>query len=154
MEYEGRVADESSRRVERELLGGEVDLATVAEWLDALGDERRFRIVYRLCRDRPMTTGQLAEALDASQNSLYYHVTALADAGLIEAVGEGRSRRYRPTRTGLSVAEAVFGAVESVSNETDSDGTDAGRTDSDGTDAVADSGGATTSGGGGSDDRR
>ena len=112
MDYERRVADESSRRVERELLDGGSDLGTVAEWLDALGDERRFRIVYRLCRDRPMTTGQLAEALDASQNTLYYHVTALADAGLIEAVGEGRSRRYRPTTTGLSVAENVFAAVE------------------------------------------
>ncbi|MEZ3114807.1 ArsR/SmtB family transcription factor [Halobaculum sp. MBLA0147] len=133
MDREGQVVDGSTRRVERELLGDGTDLDTVAEWLDALGDERRFRIVYRLCRHRPMTTGQLAEALEASQNSLYYHVSALVDAGLIEAVGEGRSRRYRPTAAGLSVAENVFDAVERATARDDS-GSDAGGRDDSGPD--------------------
>lgn len=50
----------------------------------AIGNETRFRVLYRLKRDGAMSAKELREALDLRRNTLHHHLDTLADVGLVE----------------------------------------------------------------------
>ena len=60
----------------------------------ALGDPTRRWIVERLSDDGPQTATQLAAELPISRQAVAKHLGSLAEAGLVDAVREGRETRY------------------------------------------------------------
>ena len=60
----------------------------------ALSPPARRRIVEML-RDRPMASGEIAAEFDMAWPTVTGHLTALKDAGLVEAERDGASIRYR-----------------------------------------------------------
>lgn len=60
----------------------------------ALSHPARRRMVEML-RDRPMASGDIAQAFDMTWPSVTGHLTALKEAGLVEAERDGASIRYR-----------------------------------------------------------
>jgi DNA-binding transcriptional ArsR family regulator len=79
----------------------------------------RLRIVHAMSGDRTLTTAQLCDLLpDVSKATVYRHVGLLADGGLLEVVGEHRTRgaverRYRLHR-GRAAVDARTAASVSV----------------------------------------
>ncbi|WP_254280118.1 ArsR/SmtB family transcription factor [Haloarcula marina] len=72
----------------------------------AVGNETRFRILYRLKRDGSMSAKELREALDLPGNTLHHHLDTLVDVGLVEnrkrktPDSEGLYSYYRATALG------------------------------------------------------
>jgi L-amino acid N-acyltransferase YncA len=62
--------------------------------LSNLSNPARFRIVELLADRKDMTGQQLAAVLPLAQSSLFDHLTALRDAGVVQASGEGPHRYY------------------------------------------------------------
>ncbi|QIO22305.1 transcriptional regulator [Haloarcula sp. JP-L23] len=62
----------------------------------AVGNETRFRILYRLKRDGSMSAKELREALDLPGNTLHHHLDTLVDVGLVE-----NRKRKEPDSEGL-----------------------------------------------------
>jgi L-amino acid N-acyltransferase YncA/DNA-binding transcriptional ArsR family regulator len=62
--------------------------------LRALANPARFHIVELLAERKDCTSAQLAEALPLAQSSLFDHLAALRDAGLVQSSGEGPHRYY------------------------------------------------------------
>jgi ArsR family transcriptional regulator len=60
----------------------------------ALSHPARRRILVML-RERPMSSGDIAQAFDMAWPSITAHLTALKDAGLVETDRKGASIRYR-----------------------------------------------------------
>ena len=65
--------------------------------LAALANEHRLAAFRLLVRAGPAgrAAGEIAAALELPPSSLSFHVSALAEAGLVGSVREGRSIRYR-----------------------------------------------------------
>lgn len=64
-----------------------------AEVLKTLASPRRIEILHELARG-PIEVGRLAEAIGASQPNVSQHLAVLRNAGLVEAVRDGREVRY------------------------------------------------------------
>jgi len=62
----------------------------------AVGNETRFRVLYRLKRDGAMSAQERREALDLPGNTLHHHLDTLVDVGLVE-----NRKRKEPTSDGL-----------------------------------------------------
>lgn len=60
----------------------------------ALGDERRLRLVARLCREGPVSITSLASGSDVSRQAITKHLHVLARAGLVRGLRHGRERLY------------------------------------------------------------
>ncbi len=60
----------------------------------ALANPARFRIVELLAARKDSTSAQLAEVLPLSPSSLFDHLAALREAGVVQASGEGPGRYY------------------------------------------------------------
>lgn len=60
----------------------------------ALGDERRLRLVARLCREGPVSITGLASGSDISRQAITKHLHVLARAGLVRDLRQGRERLY------------------------------------------------------------
>jgi len=71
----------------------------------ALSHPARRRIVAML-QERPMASGEIAEAFDMSWPTITTHLTTLKEAGLVEAERDGTSIRYR---LNISAAEEALG---------------------------------------------
>lgn len=71
----------------------------------ALSHPVRRKIVAML-QDGPMSSGDIAQAFDMAWPSVTGHLTALKDAGLVEAEKDGASVRYR---LNISAAEEAVG---------------------------------------------
>ncbi|WP_254273813.1 ArsR/SmtB family transcription factor [Haloarcula marina] len=77
----------------------------------AVGNETRFRILYRLKRDGSMSAKELREALDLPGNTLHHHLDTLVDVGLVEnrkrkaPDSEGLYSYYRATALGESLLD-------------------------------------------------
>lgn len=63
----------------------------------ALGDPTRRRVLRLLAEQGPGTPTQLASELPVSRQAVSKHLSALADAGLVDVVRSGRETRYRVT---------------------------------------------------------
>ena len=78
----------------------------------ALSHPARRRMVEML-RDGPMASGEIAQAFDMAWPTVTGHLTALKEAGLVEAERDGASIRYR---LNISAAEeAVAFLLEMMS---------------------------------------
>jgi ArsR family transcriptional regulator len=64
-----------------------------AEVLKTLASPRRIEILHELARG-PIEVGRLAEAIGASQPNVSQHLAVLRNAGIVEAVRDGREVRY------------------------------------------------------------
>jgi DNA-binding transcriptional ArsR family regulator len=63
----------------------------------ALADATRRTVLRRLSDEGPLTATALAAVLPISRQAVSKHLAALAAAGLVAVVREGRERRYRLT---------------------------------------------------------
>jgi DNA-binding transcriptional ArsR family regulator len=77
----------------------------------ALSDPTRRAVMRSLSDDGPSTLAELAARLPVTRQAVAKHLEALADAGLVAASAEGRSRRYRLTPRPMTEAMAWMTAV-------------------------------------------
>lgn len=73
----------------------------------ALSHPARRRIIEML-RERPLASGEIAAAFDMSWPTITGHLTALKDAGLVDAERDGTSVRYRLQISAIEEAVAVL----------------------------------------------
>lgn len=66
-------------------------IADAAPVFAALGDPTRLRLVARLCDDGPLSIARLTEGAEVSRQAVTKHLHALADAGLVRGVRDGRA---------------------------------------------------------------
>ena len=80
------------------LMAGPLSEAQVAAALGALAQPARLRVFRALVGAGPegMTPGALAATLGVPSSTLSFHLKNLADAGLVQAVRQGRHLVYRP----------------------------------------------------------
>lgn len=76
----------------------------------ALGHPLRRQVMTHL-RKGPLTSGELAEAFDASWPTVSRHLSVLKDAGLITAERKGTSILYRANTSVLEDAAAALLAL-------------------------------------------
>jgi len=61
----------------------------------ALGDQRRLRLMARLCSDGPGSITTLSSDGDVTRQAVTKHLRVLAQAGLVRAVRQGRETIYQ-----------------------------------------------------------
>ena len=83
-------------------------------WFRALGDASRVLILNRLAvARRPMTVGEIVDAVDIGQSTVSHHLKLLTDSGFVHAERRGNTSRYEVNDRCLDVlpaaAEVVMG---------------------------------------------
>jgi DNA-binding transcriptional ArsR family regulator len=97
----------------------EIDRATAevwAGWFRALGDGSRVLILNQLAlARRPLTVGEVVDAVDVGQSTVSHHLKLLADTGFVLVERRGTASLYsvneRCLRLFPSAAEVVMGQV-------------------------------------------
>lgn len=88
------VLNEKDAMKTEELISG-VQEAQVLKMLRALANPARFRIVSMLAERKEYTSSQLAELLPLAQSSLFDHLAALREAGIVQVSSDGSNpNRY------------------------------------------------------------
>jgi DNA-binding transcriptional ArsR family regulator len=87
-----------------------------AGWFRALGDASRVLILNRLATARrPMTVGEIVEALDIVQSTVSHHLKLLAETGFVLVERQGTTSRFQVNERCLQVfpsaAEVVMGRL-------------------------------------------
>ena len=87
-----------------------------ARWFRALGDASRVLILNELATARrPMTVGEIVEAVDVGQSTVSHHLKLLADTGFVLVERRGTASLYRVNERCLEVfpfaAEVVMGRL-------------------------------------------
>ena len=87
-----------------------------AGWFRALGDASRVLILNRLAlAGRPMTVGEIVDAVDVGQSTVSHHLKLLADTGFVHVERQGNASLYRVNERCLEVfpsaAEVVMGRL-------------------------------------------
>lgn len=87
-----------------------------AGWFRALGDASRVLILNRLaCAGRPMTVGEVVDAVDIGQSTVSHHLRILADTGFVLVERRGTASWFRVNERCLeafpSAAEVVMGRL-------------------------------------------
>ena len=87
-----------------------------AGWFRALGDASRVLILNRLAvARRPMTVGEIVDAVDVGQSTVSHHLKLLAETGFVLVERQGTSSLYRVNERCLAVfpsaAEVVMGRL-------------------------------------------
>jgi DNA-binding transcriptional ArsR family regulator len=72
--------------------------------LKALGEPRRV-VILQLLSKGPRAVGEIAAAVDVSQQAVSQHLAVLDRAGLVEARKEGTRRLYAVRRAGFAPVE-------------------------------------------------
>ncbi|MFN8512493.1 MAG: arsinothricin resistance N-acetyltransferase ArsN1 family A [Thermomicrobiales bacterium] len=85
--------------------------ARAVQMLRALANPARFRIVELLADQKDSTAAQLAEAVSLAQSSLFDHLTALREAGIVQASGEVQGRYYCLDPAALDFLSAYLGGL-------------------------------------------
>lgn len=70
----------------------------------ALSDPTRREVIRRLSEEGPTTLGELAAELPVTRQAVSKHLVVLEEAGLVQASGDTRRRRYRLTPRPLADA--------------------------------------------------
>lgn len=70
----------------------------------ALSDPTRREVIRRLSEEGPTTLGELAAELPVTRQAVSKHLVVLEEAGLVQASGDSRRRRYRLTPRPLADA--------------------------------------------------
>lgn len=94
-----------------ELLADAAAAKQVAATLQALASPSRLLILSRL-HGRPMTVGELAEAVGMEQSAVSQQLRVLRNLGLVEGERQGRQIEYRlfDTHVAELIEQAVFHA--------------------------------------------
>jgi DNA-binding transcriptional ArsR family regulator len=87
-----------------------------ASWFRALGDASRVLILHELSTaGRPMTVGEIVDAVDVVQSTVSHHLKVLADTGFVLVERRGNTSLYRVNERCLecfpSAAEVVMGQL-------------------------------------------
>ncbi|HEX7276544.1 MAG TPA: metalloregulator ArsR/SmtB family transcription factor [Acidimicrobiales bacterium] len=87
-----------------------------ASWFRALGDASRVLILNRLAvAKRPMTVGEVVEAVDVGQSTVSHHLRILAETGFVLVERRGTASLFRVNERCLecfpSAAEVVMGQL-------------------------------------------
>lgn len=87
-----------------------------ASWFRALGDASRVLILNLLAvTQRPMTVGEIVDAVDVGQSTVSHHLKVLADTCFVHVERLGTTSRYRVNERCLemfpSAAEVVMGRL-------------------------------------------
>jgi DNA-binding transcriptional ArsR family regulator len=87
-----------------------------AGWFRALGDATRVLILHRLATaGRPMTVGEIVEALDVGQSTVSHHLKLLAEVGFVHLERRANTSLYQVNQRCLDVfpsaAEVVMGRL-------------------------------------------
>jgi len=87
-----------------------------AGWFRALGDASRVVILNRLAvARRPMTVGEIVDAVDVGQSTVSHHLKLLAETGFVLVERRGNTSSYRVNQRCLeafpSAAEVVMGQL-------------------------------------------
>jgi DNA-binding transcriptional ArsR family regulator len=87
-----------------------------ASWFRALGDASRVLILHQLATaDRPMTVGEIVDAVDVGQSTVSHHLKLLADVGFVQVERRANTSLYRVNQRCLAVfpsaAEVVMGRL-------------------------------------------
>ena len=91
----------------------------IAERFRVIGEPMRIKLLDRL-REGPATVGELAEALEASQQNVSKHLGVLHGAGIVGRSKEGTFVRYEITdRTVFDLCEQVCGGLSRQLQELD-----------------------------------
>ncbi|MGI8414228.1 MAG: ArsR/SmtB family transcription factor [Solirubrobacteraceae bacterium] len=77
----------------------------------ALSDPTRRALLASIAQQPPATATELASGLPISRQAVLKHLTALADAGLLDRERSGREVRYRVTPAPLSDAVSWMAQV-------------------------------------------
>ena len=93
--------------VHKSLLVKRSQQATLA--FKALGEPRRVEIL-RLLRAGPHAVGEIAAAVDVTQQAASQHLAILGEAGLVEARREGTKRLYSVRAEGFAPVAAFVEA--------------------------------------------
>src|SRR5947209_13305184 len=73
-----------------------VTAAEFASWFKALADPTRIQIVSLLARQgRPMTVGEIVQAVDVGQSTVSAHLKVLAEVRFVLAEPRGTANLYR-----------------------------------------------------------
>ncbi|HYO03855.1 MAG TPA: metalloregulator ArsR/SmtB family transcription factor [Mycobacterium sp.] len=86
------------------------DTAGVPAVLAVLADETRWRILSEI-GSADLSASALAGLLPVSRQAIAKHLTALADAGLVESIRAGREVRYRAVGGRLSSLAVELDAI-------------------------------------------
>ena len=78
----------------------------------ALANPARFRIVELLADQKDSTAAQLAEAVSLAQSSLFDHLTALREAGIVQASGEVQGRDHCLDPAAIDFLSAYLGLAQ------------------------------------------
>jgi DNA-binding transcriptional ArsR family regulator len=71
----------------------------------ALGDNRRLRLVARLCDDGPMSISRLAAGSDVTRQAVTKHLRLMEHAGLVRSTRRGRETVWRLEQRRLKRAQ-------------------------------------------------
>jgi DNA-binding transcriptional ArsR family regulator len=87
-----------------------------ASWFRALGDASRVLILNRLAvTRRPMTVGEVVDAVDVGQSTVSHHLKVLADTGFVLVERRGNTSLYTVNERCLecfpSAADVVMGQL-------------------------------------------
>jgi DNA-binding transcriptional ArsR family regulator len=87
-----------------------------AGWFRALGDASRVLILNRLATaGRPMSVGEIVDAVDVGQSTVSHHLKLLFDTGFVHVERQGNASLYRVNERCLDVfpsaAEVVMGRL-------------------------------------------
>jgi phosphinothricin acetyltransferase len=85
--------------------------ARAVQMLRALANPTRFRVVELLADRKESTASQLAEAVSLAQSSLFDHLAALREAGIVQASGEVQGRYYCLAPGALDFLSAYLGGL-------------------------------------------
>ena len=95
---------------------GRAQAETWASWFRVLGDPSRILILNLLATaERPMSVGEIVDALDLAQSTVSHHLKMLGDVGFVLVDREATSSWWRVNQRCLacfpSAAEVVMGRL-------------------------------------------
>jgi DNA-binding transcriptional ArsR family regulator len=80
------------------------------------------RKVLAMLRERPMASGEIAQAFDVAWPTMTAHLNALKDAGLVTAERDGTSIRYRVNASVMEEAVAALLELMGAGKDKDTGG--------------------------------
>jgi DNA-binding transcriptional ArsR family regulator len=84
---------------------------TAAPLFAALGDETRLQLVFRLCREGPLSITSLTDGADVTRQAITKHLRTMELAGLMRSVRQGRESVWQLERDRLDEARHYFDLI-------------------------------------------
>jgi len=92
---------------------GQERVAAELDVLSALASETRYTLVRVLvAADGELCVCELDALVDVSESGLSHALSALVDAGLVDARKDGRWKKYRATNRAVALVTVLEGAVD------------------------------------------